>query len=318
MDDSSPYLELPRFIRDMPAIGLVAVDRRMNIIMWNKFMEIHSQLHQDEVLGRNLFDSFPELPIKWLEKKLKTIMVLKNTAYSSWQQRPCLFKFTNVSAITTDVEYMYQDCSFWALKDESGNVLGVCMTVYDVTETAISQQLLEEATEHAINMEESSLRDGLTGLYNRRYLDKQINQEIQLSKRYNWDLSLAMVDIDFFKKVNDQYGHDAGDEVLQSVSNTMMGQLRGTDILCRYGGEEFALIMPKINLEKAASILDRLRSSIETSSIRVGDQSISVSVSMGVSQYSEQSTLDELFKQADHALYQSKKNGRNRVTLYNV
>ncbi len=316
MVESSGMPIVPRLLRDMSAVGLVAVDKRMNVVLWNRFMEMHSHLSAAEVEGRNLFDCFPELPQAWLEKKLKTIMLLKNTAYSSWQQRPYLFKFPNVSSVTSEAEQMFQDGSFWALRDESGQVQGACISIHDVTEFAIAQQLLEEAAEQTLNLEEISYRDALTGLYNRRFFDEQIRHEMQRARHFGWDFSLAMVDIDFFKKVNDTYGHDAGDEVLKGVALTLLKELRASDTLCRFGGEEFVMLLPKVNRDNVQEIADRLLDSVRAAQVDAQEATISVTISLGISQYREGVNGEQLLKEADKALYISKTGGRDRFTLF--
>lgn len=309
--------QLPRLVRDMAAIGLVAVDKRMNVLIWNRFMELNSQQEAELVVGRNLFECFPELPQAWLEKKLKTIMVLKNTAFSSWQQRPYLFQFAYTGSVTTDVEWMYQDCSFWALRDETGAVQGACISIQDVTETAMAQKMLEEAVEQNLSLEETSQRDALTGLFNRRYFDEHIRLEMQRAQHYNWNFCLAMLDIDFFKKVNDTYGHDGGDEVLKSVATTLLKQVRNSDILCRFGGEEFVLLLPKLDIQQSPDICERIVTQIRETPIEISDgRVINITMSIGISGYRGGMNANELMKEADQALYFSKENGRNQFTIF--
>lgn len=308
--------DFPDIVVEMVAVGIFAMDRRMNIILWNRFMEIHSQLRANEVLGKNLFDCFPELSRKWLEKKLRTIMVLKSQSFTSWKERPYLLKFPNVHSMSNDAEFMYQACSFWPLKDKSNLVRGVCISIHDVTETAVTQRLLEKATEQALTLEETSQRDSLTGLYNRYFFDEQISQEIARARRYQWNMGLIMLDIDHFKKVNDTYGHPGGDEVLRVVAFTLLKQLRSSDILCRYGGEEFAMILPQVNEEKGRYVADRLRTSIEEANIDFEGQNIKVTISMGFSLLRDDMTPGQLIGEADSALYMSKNSGRNCVTCF--
>lgn len=311
-------VEYSDIITDLSTVGIVAMDRRMNIVLWNRFMSIHSRLKAEEVLGKSLFECFPELPRTWLEKKLKSIMVLKNASFSSWRQRPHLFRFDNTQSITSDISSMYQDCSFIAIKDKHGMIQGVCIAVHDVTETAGAHMLLQEATDQAILFEETSQRDGLTGLYNRSYFDEYFSNELYRTKRYGKPLSLLILDIDFFKKVNDEYGHPAGDEVLRVVSRNLLKTLRASDILCRYGGEEFALIFPEMNVKAGMHVAERLRGIIEKDVINFEDQQIKVTISMGISEYRDGVTPGQIIQEADTALYSSKENGRNRVTCYSA
>lgn len=308
--------EYPEIIINFATVGLLAVDRQMNIILWNRFMEIHSQMKADEVLGRDLFDCFPELPKKWLTKKLKTVMVLKNASFTSWKQRPYVFKFQSTQPFTGESQFMYQDCSMWAIKDRSDIIQGVCISVHDMTETAIAQKLLEQVTEEALTLEETSQRDGLTNLFNRQFFDEQISQEIQRARRYNWPVTLMMLDIDHFKEVNDTYGHQAGDVVLQKLARLLLKLLRTTDNICRYGGEEFAIILPQVDPRRVNMITQRLLETIRSTKITIEATEILITVSIGYSHYRTGMLPGDLIGEADKALYLSKENGRNQATEF--
>lgn len=307
--------EFPNLIVDLTTIGIAAVDTRMNIILWNRFMEVHSHLKPAQVLGRNLFDCFAELPREWLEKKLKSVIVLRNSAFTSWQQRPYLFQLPNTRSITTDMPFMYQDCSFWAILDKGGIVKGVCISVHDMTDSAEAQMLLQAATDEAVSLQETTQRDGLTGLYNRNYFNEQISSESVCARRYERPLSLVMIDIDYFKKINDGYGHQGGDEVLRVVALKLLKTLRASDTLARYGGEEFALILPHLSKQDSIAVAERLRRIIENEIFQYDGKTIKVTISLGVSEFTKGDTPDKLIKDADAALYLAKKEGRNRAMV---
>ncbi len=155
--------------------------------------------------------------------------------------------------------------------------------------------------------------DALTNLNNRRQFETRLGQEISITKRQNNPLCAMMIDIDFFKKVNDTYGHAAGDEVLRSVASTIKEQLRESDIPARYGGEEFAVLLPFTQLAEAQIVGERLRKAVEAHPVRVDNIDIAVTISMGLAEYNKVETGEELFERADKALYEAKKNGRNQV-----
>lgn len=162
-----------------------------------------------------------------------------------------------------------------------------------------------------------SVLDGLTGLYNRRQFEIGLEQEYNRTKRHPSDFSLAILDIDFFKKVNDTYGHQYGDYVLKTVANLMKQAFRKTDLLYRYGGEELIMIMPETNIEDAIIPVQRLRRMIEEYDFDYNGVKTKVTASIGLTMnYPEFNSPAELLKSADEALYKAKESGRNRVVLH--
>ena len=162
-----------------------------------------------------------------------------------------------------------------------------------------------------------SVLDGLTGLYNRRQFEISLEQEYNRTKRHPSDFSLAILDIDFFKKVNDTYGHQYGDYVLKTVAEVMKMAFRKTDLLYRYGGEEMVMIMPETNIDGALIPVQRLRRMIEEYDFDYNGVKIKVTASIGLTMnYQEFNSEVELLKSADEALYRAKESGRNRVVLH--
>lgn len=163
-------------------------------------------------------------------------------------------------------------------------------------------------------LREQANRDALTGLYNRRYLDSTIEREIARCKREGHPLSVMLIDIDHFKRINDNYGHQAGDEVLRSLAKLL--QTRTMDIACRYGGEEFLLLLPDMPIAVAKERAEQFRSAFEETTIGFGSFSITATFSVGLAAYPGHGTSAEaLIRAADHALYQAKSAGRNRVAI---
>lgn len=157
--------------------------------------------------------------------------------------------------------------------------------------------------------------DALTNLNNRRQFEVRLKQEIATTKRQKNPLCAMMVDIDFFKKVNDTYGHASGDAVLRTVASIIKEHLRESDIPSRYGGEEFAVLLPYTHLDEAKIVGERLRKAVETTPIPIDKKNINVTISMGLAEFSPQETGEDLFKRADSALYEAKESGRNRVCV---
>ena len=157
--------------------------------------------------------------------------------------------------------------------------------------------------------------DALTNLNNRRQFEVRLKQEIATTKRQKNPLCAMMVDIDFFKKVNDTYGHASGDAVLRTVASIIKEHLRESDIPSRYGGEEFAVLLPYTHIEEAKIVGERLRKAVETTPIPIDKKNINVTISMGLAEFRPQETGEDLFKRADSALYEAKESGRNRVCV---
>ena len=166
------------------------------------------------------------------------------------------------------------------------------------------------------HLHEVSAQDALTGLPNRRYFDDFLSREIARYHPADGGLSLLVVDVDHFKKINDKYGHLGGDHVLKGLAHVMGTGLRRSDFLARYGGEEFALVLPGTPRDHAAVIASKLRASVEEHEFRYDSQSIRVTISIGVAMWSVQMTEpNDLIKIADEQLYCAKEAGRNRVSL---
>lgn len=186
---------------------------------------------------------------------------------------------------------------------ETGTQIGTAALIRDVTEEVRLNKELEKL----------STSDALTGLYNRRFLDNRLQIETHRSKRYSAELSIIIFDVDHFKKFNDEHGHSQGDRVLQSIGATLMDAVRDLDLPCRYGGEEFLVILPETSLEGAHKIAERLRVIVENTEV----DGMSVTISLGVAS-TNKGKLDnpsKLIEIADKALYNAKEDGRNRVTL---
>jgi len=164
---------------------------------------------------------------------------------------------------------------------------------------------------------EISVSDGLTNLYNRRYLEQRLSKELSYARRFRKPLTMVMSDVDFFKKLNDTYGHQAGDYALREVSETLTAGLRDYDVVARYGGEEFAILLLSTPRGKGASTAERLRQSVEDREIRFRGQRLKVTISLGVASYPEDSDdAERLMDLADRALYEAKRRGRNQVCVF--
>jgi len=162
-------------------------------------------------------------------------------------------------------------------------------------------------------LENAAFIDPLTGCYNRRAFDQALDHDIAKAERYGTDMSIIMFDIDHFKKINDTYGHSAGDEVLNAFSKNITAAIRKSDYLARYGGEEFVLVLPETKLPIALELAERLRKATENMDILFNGQRIRMTTSAGVTAYKKGMDKNSLILKADNLLYDAKKQGRNRV-----
>ena len=294
-------------------VGLVVLDREYRIHVWNGFMENHSGRRPDEVIGQDLFTMFPDLPQDWFRGKAESVFQLKSRAFTIWEQRPYLFRFKNYRPITGTADFMYQNITLIPLVSVDGEVSHIGVIVYDVTDTAVNRKALQAANDQ---LEALSRTDALTGLNNRGYWEECQKREFARARRTGQPVSLVMFDIDHFKAINDTYGHQAGDEVIRVVSETLRSRMRATDIAGRYGGEEFVVILIDTDAEGGRIMAERLRRSIEALSVRHEDHAIRFTVSLGVAELQEDiAGHSQWTEQADRALYRAKHEGRNRVVI---
>lgn len=294
-------------------VGVVVMDREYRIDVWNSFMENHSNLGAEEVAGRTLFDIFPEIERNWFSRKVETAVMLGTRAFTIWEQRPNLVHFKSYQPITGLADEMYQNVTILPLRSINGVSDHVCLIIYDVTSVAVNKRQLESAN---TQLQELALRDGLTGLLNRRHWEQCLEREFSRHLRYERPASLVMFDIDHFKTFNDTYGHQLGDEVIREVARLTRLFARETDFAGRYGGEEFVVLLPDTAIAGASQFAERLRSAIAGLQIDHEGQVLHVTVSLGVASLDESMPNHTLLiEAADKALYQSKEKGRDCTTV---
>lgn len=279
------FLDLSHIARDLVIDeiheGIMVLDPKDRIIDFNHAGKKMLNWLNRNCIGQDL-RSYPEgMAINKKASIQFTMEVIRN------QQKKCLH-FTMVPII------------------QKNKPVGKIFIFQDITEqTAVLEKLHNMA---AI--------DSLTEIYNRRKLMEEAEKEFYRTYRYGTNLSALMVDIDLFKNVNDTYGHLAGDKVIKSIAQECKQRLRKSDIIGRYGGEEFLLLLVQTNLQEALSVAEDIRNLIETTGIEFEDQIIHVQVSIGAastSSHSEKITLYDLINESDKALYHAKNTGRNRV-----
>ena len=171
------------------------------------------------------------------------------------------------------------------------------------------KELMSMMDESVSLLYEAATHDEKTGLYNNKFLENMLNMEIEKAKRAQEKLSVCMIDIDFFKKINDKHGHMKADELLEKLADVLMKQIRKSDIAARFGGEEFFVLLPETDLNKAKRFAARLKTAIKSDSMLT---KYNLTVSGGITEYRKGDTKKRLKERVDKALYQAKKQGRNR------
>jgi diguanylate cyclase (GGDEF)-like protein len=175
-------------------------------------------------------------------------------------------------------------------------------------------QMVHQLDESRHQQEIASRTDALTGVNNRRHFSELLEAEIERCRRYGSTLSVMMLDLDHFKHVNDTHGHAAGDEALRTFARTLLcSGLRKNDFWGRLGGEEFALVLPEIGIDSALEPAERIRSTLEKTSVQHGPATFRITVSIGISQYQQGDTIETVVGRADQAMYEAKQTGRNKI-----
>jgi diguanylate cyclase (GGDEF)-like protein/PAS domain S-box-containing protein len=295
-------------------VGLIVLDQECRVHVWNGFMANHSGHGPDRVIGKSLLAVFPELPKAWFQRKVESVRLLKSRAFTTWEERAYLLRFKSHRPITGSAEFMYQSVTFLPLVTAAAEVSYVAVVIHDVTDIAVGKQAVERANRE---LERLSRTDRLTQLSNRGYWEECLVREFNRVRRTGRPSTLVMFDIDHFKKVNDTYGHQAGDEVLRHTAATLRQCMRTTDLAGRYGGEEFAIILVDTPLEGGRNFAERLRAMIEATSVAYQDQVIRHTISLGLATLGDGiHEPKQWIERADQALYQAKRSGRNQARVF--
>jgi len=289
---------------DLLDTGIVILDSNLKVYKWNKWMELHSNIPANQIIGHSIFDYFPNLNNQSFSRSLKYVLNFGNYYFFSQKLHHYLFPFKPVSYLSVDTDYMQQSCNMGQLVDEESSTRYVYITVHDVTEIAVYEKTLIEM----------NTKDSLTGVYNRKFLESQLRNELKRFKRAQRPFGLIMLDIDFFKKINDTHGHLCGDFVLKSLASSVLSTIRSTDILARYGGEEFFCLLPETDIDNATHLAETLRMAVENKTFTFQNIPMQITISLGVTgMHPEIESPEALIKKADDALYEAKRTGRNKV-----
>lgn len=275
--------------------GIITINDQQNISMMNEAAKYIFGLEDEDMVGKPLVQL---MPMSYRHKHVDYVSSFRRSVVDS---RPMQSRAA-VRGLRKDGSEFPIEVTISKINVEGK--IEMTAVVRDVSERA---RLVEE-------LSKAATEDHLTGVFNRRHFTKRLQVEMDRSKRYNRPLSIVMIDIDFFKKVNDQYGHDVGDQVLIEFSKCITDHLRSTDTLARWGGEEFMVLLPETEAKDAILWSNRMRQIIQDKPILDKGETLYITASFGLASQTEAALdMDNLLKQADLNLYQAKKAGRNCV-----
>ena len=288
--------------------GILVLDEQGRIVDINPAMKNFLDEEPAALLGRNFST------------------ILNNWAYNSDQLLDGFETHTEIKLPQKPPRYL--DLRFTPLYADDQKLSGRLIVIRDVTDLKEVEQDLRRANDRLLTqlieigtlqsqLREQAIRDALTGVFNRRYLEETLARELSRAARESYPLCVIMMDLDYFKDINDTYGHEAGDVVLKTLAETVTKQSRYGDFVCRFGGEEFVLVMPNIAIEIAQERAESLHQIINALNIPYADFNLTTTISMGIAWFPEHgASKEELLRAADKAMYTAKHTGRNRVVVY--
>ncbi|HUE98647.1 MAG TPA: diguanylate cyclase [Anaerolineales bacterium] len=294
-------------IENMPD-GVVVLDVQNRIVDINPAMENFIEGKTLSYIGENAFEVFQP----WMEKTDLFLAGMETRTELKGPKDPS----------------RYLDLRVTPLYDRGQLLNGRLMVFRDITERKqvekrlryVNDRLQTQLIEIGLlqsKLREQAIRDPLTNLFNRRYLEETLDRELSRAARENYPVCVIMIDLDHFKRINDTYGHEAGDLVLKSIADTLSDESRRGDFACRFGGEEFVIAMPNISMETAYERAENLRQSLNSLHVPYESYNLTVTISMGIACYPENGrTRETLLRAADQAMYAAKEAGRDHILSY--
>jgi diguanylate cyclase (GGDEF)-like protein/PAS domain S-box-containing protein len=288
--------------------GILVLDAQNRIVDINPAMENFIEKKASFYMGKNAFDVFQP----WMEK---TDLLLAGPE-------------TRTELRVPKDPSRYLDLRVTPLYDKDQLLNGRLMVFRDITERKqvekrlryVNDRLQTQLIEIGVlqsKLREQAIRDPLTNLFNRRYLEETLERELARAAREDYSLCVIMIDLDHFKRVNDAYGHEAGDEVLKALALTLSEQCRRGDFACRFGGEEFMIVMPNITMDTAYERAENIRQSLNSLHVPYGQYNLTITISMGIACYPiNGETREAILRAADQAMYGAKEAGRDHILSY--
>lgn len=285
--------------------GVYIVDSARKILFWNSGSEALTGYKQDEVVNKycfnNILDHVDENGVNLcrngcpLHRTLETGEILENNVF---------LRHKNGHRVPISIRTM-------PLFDQDGNIAAAIEVFHD---TRMHDEVMTENRRLQLML----IKDELTGAYNRRYIKHQIQAMEAEYSQFSTPFALLFIDIDHFKQVNDSYGHRVGDDVLKTVSATIQHAIRQDDILGRWGGEEFIVLLKHVQPEHIFLIAEKIRVLVEKTLTKATNEGVRVTISIGGTSYQDGYSIDQLIERADQAMYQAKQQGRNRSIITDI
>lgn len=297
--------------------GIIVFDAQQRIVIWNQWMEQHSQLPAASIQGKTFEDVFPDMVDGRSHVAIRA--ALDNNFASLLSQTLNKAPFPLYANPADAINGIRMQQAVHVMPLEIPDLQRHC--VVQITDVSMAVSREKKLRELASELESQTLVDGLTGIANRRRFDLHLDDEFRRAKRNTSPLSLIMIDVDYFKDYNDNYGHQRGDQCLAQIAGALSSVLnRSRDLVARYGGEEFTVVLPDTNEDGAMQIAETMRTEIEALNIEHAYSGVArfVTISLGVSTIvpEHMSKTGNLIHAADRALYQAKRSGRNCVVMY--
>lgn len=304
------------FVMDKVSSAIIATDKNLRVNYWNESAERLYGWSESEALGRDIDEICGTVFVEGQHEFARQILAIEKTWRGELKQR-----HRNGAEI-------WVDASVTLFEDGWRGAIGGVTINHDVTERKLAEDELRR-TKESIEQINLTLRrafereqlvsrtDSLTGAFNRRYFFELLDYEFSASRRYERPLSLVMFDVDFLKKINDTWGHQTGDEILIETVKAVRAELRDSDVIARYGGDEFAILLSNSGEQDALIVLDRIYRRVQSTFIKAGGKKLGITISAGIA--SAQPEMDkpgQLVLHADRALYAAKNSGRNRLAVF--
>ncbi|MBN2530213.1 MAG: diguanylate cyclase [Deltaproteobacteria bacterium] len=292
-------------ILDNIETGVLVVNRLLDISYWNRWLEIHTGIDEDSAVGNNLENLFSDFSFGLLKQKIHIAVKLGTPTFVNGRVSGYVIPIEQYKVTKSIFRFMQQDATITPIGDGL-----VSIVVTDVSPLLEAHYTIDKQMKM---LERQARTDFLTGCFNKNMFNDILSTEMKRSERHGHVFTLIIFDIDDFKLVNDTHGHLAGDAVLRQMAEIVVGSIRQSDALIRWGGEEFFILLPETALEGGALLAEKLRRRIRKFDFEKAGR---LSCSFGVAQWKNEVGEDGIIGMADSALYLAKNSGKNRVCVF--